>query len=94
MESATDYKLKDFKQAEIANIAEVRFCVSLAKRQHLCTKGFYTPLQSDTAGRMNRTLPVTTKYISEEKCVAIEFWADVIITAAYMKNRLYAEDFS
>ncbi len=48
----------------------------------------YTPQQNGVAERMNRTLKDITRSMLKYKNAADEFWAEAVVTAAYIRNRM------
>ena len=48
----------------------------------------YTPQQNGVAERMNRTLKDLTRAMMLHKDVPQEFWADALVTAVYIRNRV------
>ncbi len=48
----------------------------------------YTPQQNGVAERMNRTLKDLIRAMLKHKNVPTEFWAEALVTAAYVRNRV------
>ncbi len=48
----------------------------------------YTHQQNGVAQRMNRTLKDLTKAMLKQKNIPDDFWAEALVTAAYIRNRV------
>lgn len=69
--------------------------MSRAFSSYLATHGIihhtacpHTPKQNDTAKRKNRNLLEVTRALLFQMKVSKVFWADVLLTAVYLINRL------
>ncbi|CAL9014241.1 unnamed protein product [Prunus brigantina] len=85
-------KLSSDRGGEYTSHEFQEFCASMGMERQLTIA--YSPQQNGVAERRNRTICEMARSMMKEKGILVIFWAEVVSTAVYLRNRCFTTSVS
>jgi transposase InsO family protein len=78
--------LRTVNGGEFTAVEFAAYCADEGVTRHFSAP--YTPQQNGVVERQNQTVVAMARALLEQRRMSVEFWAEAVVTAVYLQNRL------